>query len=595
MQAGWSEEGSRVRSESATFESGHPCCDGATITIRRKRRQFPPLVAFVRKTRVHHLLVLLAFATAVSVPLATDDPGLAGYSWVVLVVLGVGLGWATNRLGSVAGAAGYVAFAGVLVWHAASFGWPLQVPEALLMTGMFAIAQMLNGRGMEVVIGIGFALLFFIGALVGGNMSDTASIPVVLAFVTAFSAAAWTVATLIRRERDVRERLATLVDTAPIAIFDFDLSGIADLISELREQGADRLCDHLLTHPVFLAEALGRVRVRSSNPAGRRLFEVADSSIASIEEAIGAANPVAVPLLQQVLVSIWDGLPTLETELAAETAAGRPMYLLFGASLGGETPRALRHSTFSAVDLSRQKALEEDLQAELAERDRFVASISHELRTPLTSVLGLGQSLLEQEGLARDETEEILRIMVKEGQDLAHIVEDLLVGARLELGPLDIVTQEVGALEEVERLLTSLDLSVSDVDVDAGLVLLGNKVRFRQILRNMLTNAARYGGPSIRVLSGWAGNVGYVDVRDDGNPIPDPLRARMFEPYERLHRQQGTTDSVGLGLTVSRSLAKAMGGDLEYVHDGVEGIFRVTLPLVAATPRQAHAGAASGA
>jgi signal transduction histidine kinase len=257
-------------------------------------------------------------------------------------------------------------------------------------------------------------------------------------------------------------------------------------------------------------------------------------------------------------------------------------------------PKALRHAPASAVDLTRQKVLEEDLHDQLAERDRFVASISHELRTPLTTVLGLGQSLLDQPDLPGDELAEILRVMVREGQDLAHIVEDLLVGARLELGPLDIVTQEVSIAEEVDRLVASLEIDIGERRVDEHLVVLGNKVRFRQILRNILTNAEKYGGTRVRIITGRTPDAGYVDVRDDGDAIPEMLRARMFEPYQRLHSQPGTTDSVGLGLAVSRSLARAMGGDLEYAHDGLESIFRVSLPLAESTIVRRDVPAAAG-
>jgi signal transduction histidine kinase len=499
--------------------------------------------------------------------------------WVMIMTAGALVMWFGNRKGPIAGAVAFLLFSGGVLWHAAVFGEPVVTAEALLLTGLLAIAQMLFSRGMELLIGFGFGLLFFIGTFLAGSMGDTVSIPVALSIVTAFIAAAWTVAVIIRREREVRDRYANLVRSAPIAMFDFDLSGLAELVEHVRAQRVDRLCEHLLTHPAVLQEAMSGARIRSSNQAAVDLFEIDSSRPVFLDEAVGSRNPMTIPLVQQVMVGIWDGLPSLSTELTAQTAKGRQMYLLCAVSLPPGGPRALRHAPASAVDLTRQKALEEDLHAQLAERDRFVASISHELRTPLTSVLGMGQSLLDQPDMPPRDVADILKIMVREGQDLAHIIEDLLVGARLELGPLDIVTQEVAADEEIERLLASLEVDVSERRVDPSLVMLGNKVRFRQILRNMLTNAEKYGGPAIRIVTGRSGDRGYVDVRDNGSPIDEAKRGRMFEPYERLHSQRGTTDSVGLGLAVSRSLAKAMGGDLEYAHDGVEGIFRVSLPL----------------
>lgn len=528
---------------------------------------------------MHHVLLLLALAAVMAIPLTSEEVGTAEVTWMGIMAAGAIAMWLGTSWGPVTGAVGFITFSGALIWHAAEFGTPLQLPEALLLTGLLAIAQMLFSRGMELVIGFGFGLLFFIGAFAAGSMGDAVSIPVALALVSAFIAAAWTVASLVRRERDTRDQYQNLVRTAPVAMFDFDLSGLAEMVESVRAQRVERLCEHLLSHPSVLREAVGGARIRSSNRAAADLFEIEDGLPAYVDEAIGLSNPMTVPLVQQVLVSIWDRQNSLEMELTAETTSGRRMHLLCAVSLPTGGPKALRHAPASAVDLTRQKVLEEDLHDQLAERDRFVASISHELRTPLTTVLGLGQSLLDQPDLPGDELAEILRVMVREGQDLAHIVEDLLVGARLELGPLDIVTQEVVIAEEVDRLVSSLEIDVGERRVDDHLVVLGNKVRFRQILRNILTNAEKYGGPRVRIITGRTPDAGYVDVRDDGDAIPEVLRTRMFEPYQRLHSQPGTTDSVGLGLAVSRSLARAMGGELEYAHDGLESIFRVSLPL----------------
>lgn len=575
----------RVRKQHITIETGHPCCDGVTVERRRHLDRENLLRRIGGGLRVHHFLLVLAVASIVALPMTVEELGEAEITWMAIVAIGTVLCWAGTRIGSLFGAVSYIGFAGALIWHATEYGSPLHAPEALLLTGLLAIAQMLFTRGMEPLIGFGYGVLLFIGTFSAGSMGDAIPLPVAVAVVSAFVAAAWAVASLIRRERETRDRYRNLVRTAPIAMLDFDLSGLAELIESLRGQRIDRLCEHILSDRGVIEEAVRRSRVRSANQAASELFEVSGNGSRNLHDLVGSQNPMIVPLVQQTMVAIWDGLPSLETELTAETAMGRRMHILCAVSLPAGGAKALRHAPASAVDLTGQKLLEEDLHAQLADRDRFVASISHELRTPLTSVLGLGQSLLDQPAMPYVEMADILRIMVREGQDLAFIIEDLLVGARLELGPLDIVSQAVEAGDEVDRLLASLEVNVVERRIDDELVLIGNKVRFRQILRNMLTNAQKYGGPQIRVVTGRAPGIGYVDIRDNGDPIPEENRQRMFEPYQRLHRQKGTTDSVGLGLAVSRSLARAMGGELEYVHDGVEGIFRVTLPAMApATP-----------
>ena len=68
-----------------------------------------------------------------------------------------------------------------------------------------------------------------------------------------------------------------------------------------------------------------------------------------------------------------------------------------------------------------------------------------------------------------------------------------------------------------------------------------------------------------------------MEVRDNGDGIPDELRDKVFEPYERAHVVVGVTGSVGLGLTISRQLARLMGGDLTYSRDGAITVFRLSL------------------
>ncbi len=110
--------------------------------------------------------------------------------------------------------------------------------------------------------------------------------------------------------------------------------------------------------------------------------------------------------------------------------------------------------------------------------------------------------------------------------------------------------------------------------------------RARQIIRNLLTNAVRYGGESIRVRSARHNGKVLVSVMDDGPGIPEEQREAIFEPYHRAHRLGTQPESVGLGLTVSRQLARLMAGDLTYRFDGDRSIFELVLPASAPPPRE---------
>jgi signal transduction histidine kinase len=116
-------------------------------------------------------------------------------------------------------------------------------------------------------------------------------------------------------------------------------------------------------------------------------------------------------------------------------------------------------------------------------------------------------------------------------------------------------------------------------------------VRLRQILRNLVSNAIRYGGDHIDVGVARANGHIHITVEDDGAGIPEGQWEQVFEPYARAHDRAEQPSSVGLGLTVSRKLARLMGGDLAYRHEG-GSVFDLSLP--AADPAERTAASDTG-
>jgi signal transduction histidine kinase len=115
----------------------------------------------------------------------------------------------------------------------------------------------------------------------------------------------------------------------------------------------------------------------------------------------------------------------------------------------------------------------------------------------------------------------------------------------------------------------------------------GDSGRIRQILRNLITNAQRYGGKEIRVVVRSGESIAAVEVRDSGPPLAEDESEEIFSRYYRNRQTPGVTASVGLGLTVSQELARLMGGDITYHHDG-EAVFTVRLPVAERTPSHAR-------
>ena len=106
---------------------------------------------------------------------------------------------------------------------------------------------------------------------------------------------------------------------------------------------------------------------------------------------------------------------------------------------------------------------------------------------------------------------------------------------------------------------------------------LGDPGRIRQILRNLITNALRYGGEHVTIET-TAGPLSSVVVRDDGDGIPLEQREEIFAPYHRVGGRGDTVlGSLGLGLTISRQLARLMGGDLTYQYIDGHSVFTLYL------------------
>jgi signal transduction histidine kinase len=273
------------------------------------------------------------------------------------------------------------------------------------------------------------------------------------------------------------------------------------------------------------------------------------------------------------------------------------VFVLIAIAIATAVPAAWMLSQ-SAAEMLRERTRREGLSLEkdrlLTDKDRFVASVSHELRTPLTAVVGLAHTLAEAPNLTTEERDEFVATIVEQSEEVAAIVDDLLVAARAGSGHLSLVVGEVSLRDELAMVLPPGIPIEETVEL---LTTIGDPIRVRQILRNLVSNAQRYGGPVKRVIIGDHGAMAVVEIQDNGPAIPEEQIDEIFSAYGRVHDRPGRTDSVGLGLTVSRQLARLMGGDVAYGHDGTWASFRLTLPrsvadtarAISGSPRQASA------
>lgn len=221
------------------------------------------------------------------------------------------------------------------------------------------------------------------------------------------------------------------------------------------------------------------------------------------------------------------------------------------------------------------------LEAAVRSKDELIASVSHELRTPLTTVLGFAHMLQDPAAaLSAEDRTDLQRLIVEEGTDLANIVDDLLVAARAETGILSVACVPVNLRAQVAQVLGNSDQQSSERirAVNGNGHALGDPIRVRQIIRNLVTNAVRYGGGSIWINLSVDDTVARLAVIDNGAGVPAEEQERLFEPYWQAHRDLGKPSSLGLGLSVSGDLARLMDGDLVYRREAAQTVFELTLP-----------------
>ncbi len=233
---------------------------------------------------------------------------------------------------------------------------------------------------------------------------------------------------------------------------------------------------------------------------------------------------------------------------------------------------------------NRQKELEVrlDTEKELGKaRDDFVANASHELRTPLTSILGLAY-LIEEDGAAAASPliTEMVGLIISEANDLSRMVDDLLTTARLDAGALHFQLENLNAVDEIKEVVNPLVRSgaVIAVQAEPGQIR-SDRLRLRQVIRNLLSNARKYGGANARIVASQVTGWYEIRVEDDGDGIPDELRQRLFQRYLHEGDMPTVLGSVGLGLSIVSALAEGMGGAVWYERNEGWTSFVVRIPL----------------
>jgi PAS domain S-box-containing protein len=236
-------------------------------------------------------------------------------------------------------------------------------------------------------------------------------------------------------------------------------------------------------------------------------------------------------------------------------------------------------ATAAIRDVTERKRIEQAAEAARAEaehanhaKSEFLSRMSHELRTPLNAVIGFGQ-LLEIHDLDTSQRESVEQIL-KAGRHLLELINEVLDISRIESGTMSMSLEPVSlgsALAEALSLIRPLaDEAAVRLAADptelAGLHVLADHQRLKQVLINLLSNAVKYnrhdGEISVRCDELPAGRV-ELAIRDTGRGITADELERLFDPFDRLGAERTDIEGTGLGLALSLQLTKAMGGTIK--------------------------------
>ncbi|HEX2078051.1 MAG TPA: ATP-binding protein [Longimicrobium sp.] len=366
-----------------------------------------------------------------------------------------------------------------------------------------------------------------------------------------------------------REHLARVIEQAPVAMYiALGREHVFDVVNEPYCAMVGKRPDDMLGRP-------GREVFPELVPQG--VFDI-------IDRVYDTAVAYRAPAIPAVFDTDGDGAP--------ETHYFNLVYQPLLDTGGAVYAIALVATEVTELVEARHAAESARQEAEVANRAKadFLASMSHELRTPLNAIGGY-VDLVEMgiHGPVTDAQRKALGRVKSSQQHLLTLINDVLTFARVEAGHIELDLHPhpaSGLLASVEPLIAPMaqarGIALSANECDPSLEFVGDLERARQILLNLVGNAVKFTQPGGRVRLGCGRRGPWVDIRvaDNGPGIAPEKQQSIFDPFVQVERRfSNPGEGVGLGLAISRDLARAMGGELSVTSVPGEGsTFVLRLP-----------------
>lgn len=223
----------------------------------------------------------------------------------------------------------------------------------------------------------------------------------------------------------------------------------------------------------------------------------------------------------------------------------------------------------------------EELRQAILRKDSVVANITHELRNPITVITGFADTLRRHwHSIDEGDRIELIERIHAMGERMGATVENLLKLARMEAGESPARPGQVHLSHLLFTRLFELGdrARVITVSCPADAAITADESHVWEILQNFIENAFKYGAPPVEISARSVDDSVEIRVRDHGAGVPDDFVPHLFDRFSRSKDVADDTDGSGLGLSITKALAQANGGDVRYeaVDDGA--CFVISLP-----------------
>ena len=371
----------------------------------------------------------------------------------------------------------------------------------------------------------------------------------------------------------------SLFEDSPTALWEEDFSGIKRFVDELRGSGIKDFRSYFIENPEAVEQCLHKIKVVNVNQTALEMSG-ATSKKEVFENLQTILQSESMEAFREEITVLAEGALRFETESDQRNLKGEVIHTAWRLHIAPGYEESWGKVFVSVIDISERKKMEERLRqakevAELGTRakSQFLANMSHEIRTPLNAIIGM-VNLLRDTQLSTEQVDFVETIRTS-GDSLLTVINDILDFSKIEAGRMEMENEPFSIRTCVEE---SLDIIASkaqhkpidliyNIDDDVPTTILGDVVRLRQVLVNLLTNAVKFteeGEVFVAVnskeLSRYKHEIHFA-VQDTGIGIPPERMDRLFKTFSQVDssttRKYGGT---GLGLAISGRLVEMMGG-----------------------------------